>query len=32
MDKKSCIRIILIIVVILVALGMIAPFVTSLWR
>ncbi|KKQ18663.1 MAG: hypothetical protein US94_C0022G0002 [Berkelbacteria bacterium GW2011_GWB1_38_5] len=32
MDKKSCTKIVLIIIIILVALGMVAPFVTGIWQ
>ena len=32
MDKKSCTRTILIIVIILIALGMITPFLLKVWR
>lgn len=32
MDKKSCRKIILIILIVLIALGMFAPFMVKLWR
>jgi len=32
MDKKSCKRLILIFIIVLVALGMIAPFMMGVWN
>lgn len=32
MDKKSCRRMILILIIIIIALGMLAPFVMRLWK